>query len=577
MDRRNLLTKPFATIKERFHSEKIPTSQSTEVVAPPDNKYFNSQLPNTARSMAGLEAYSGEFGNEQAAHLLRRCLFGTNKTEIEAAVNRGLQKTIEMLFAEQEKPPPPINYQFPDDPNVPIGETWVTAPITANVNNYRRRSLQNWWFGLMMNQGVSLREKMTLFWHNHLVTELSVVLDAKYGYYYLDLLRTHALGNFKTLAEEITVTPAMLQYLNGRENVKAAPNENYARELFELFTIGKGPLVGNGDYTYYTEEDVIAAAKVLTGWRDRAVTDNGIPGVNFIPNRHTQGNKQFSHRFESYIIEENGAEEYKDLITMIFNKRQTARYLSEKLYRWFVYYVIDEAAYANIIDPMADMLIENSFEVAPVLEALLSSEHFFDSINYGVVIKNPLDFLIGIFKNFNIGLPPLEAGGLIANYRIWTTLAAASENLQMTILNPPSVAGWIAYYQTPQYYQSWITSVTLPDRISYTDLLVQTGLGAGDNRIIINPFNFIAQFESAGDPNELIKDAARILFPKELTNDQYDYLKEVLIPGLPDYEWTVEYNEYLANPDDEALRLGVLTKLRNLLQTMLSLAEYQLS
>ncbi len=574
MDRRSLLQKPFTTIKGGSMPKETVVSEEEKEI---ENKHFNTQIPNTARSMAGLEAYTGAFGEEQAGHLLRRCIFGTSRTEVKEAVERGLQKTMELLFAEQAKPAPPINSQFANDPDVAIGESWVTAPNSVGVNGYRRTALQRWWMGLILNQGVSLREKMILFWHNHFAVEATVVGDAKSGYYYLDLLRTHALGNFKTLAEEITVSPAMLRYLNGNQNVKNAPNENYARELLELFTIGKGPLVGDGDYTYYTEEDVVAAAKVLTGWRDRLNTDSGIPNSYFTLNRHTLDHKQFSHRFDNQIIEENGADEYKDLINMIFSKRQVARYISEKLYRWFVYYVIDETAYANVIEPMADILIANEFEVAPALETLLKSEHFFDSINYGVMIKNPLDFLGGVVKNFNVVFPALEGDALITNYKFWAILVGGAEQLQMTLLNPPSVAGWIAYYQTPQYYQSWITSVTLPQRIAFAQRMFQTGYVRDGFRLIVKILAFVSQIELADDPNELIKELAQVLFPKALADEQYDYLKEVLIPGLPDYEWTIEYNEYLGSPDNEALATGVYNKLRNLLETMISLAEYQLS
>jgi len=578
MDRRSLLKKPFAIIKGDSTPKESTSIENPETIENPlENKHFNTQLPNTARSMAGLEPYTGEFGEEQAGHLLRRCIFGTSRTEVEEAVERGLQKTMELLFAEQEKPAPPINSQSPSDPNVPIGETWVTAPITQGINGMRRASLQRWWMGLMLNQGISLREKMTLFWHNHFAVEAAVVSEAKSGYYYLDSLRNHALGNFKTLAEEITISPAMLRYLNGNQNVRVAPNENYARELFELFTIGKGPLVGGGDYTYYTEEDVVEAAKVLTGWRDRLNTDSGIPTPYFTLNRHTLGSKQFSHRFDNHVIEENGENEYKDLINMIFSQRQVARHISEKLYRWFVYYVIDEAAYANVIEPMTDILIANDFEIAPVLEALLNSEHFFDPINYGVIIKNPADFVVGLVKNFDVAFPALEGEGLLTNYRLWITFLGAAEQFQMSLLNPPSVAGWIAYYQSPQYYQSWITSVTLPQRIAFAERLLTTGYARNGFRVIIRPLAFITQIEAADDPNELVRGLARILFPKALTEEQYVYLKEVLIPGIPDYEWTIEYNEYLGNPDNDVLEAGIYTKLLELLKTMLSLAEYQLS
>ncbi len=581
MDRRSLLKKPFATIKGNNTPKESLTTESIQqavTTTPIENKYFNNELPNTARSMAGLAPYKGEFGYNQAAHLLRRCVFGASKAEINTTIERGLEETIQLLLAEQEKPAPPINSQYPTDPNVPIGETWVTAPITQGVNGYRRANLQRWWVGQMMNQGINLREKMTLFWHNHFVVEATVVGEAKSSYYYLDLLRTHAFGNFKTLTEEITIHPAMLRYLNGNQNIRQAPNENYARELFELFTIGKGPLVGEGDYTYYTEEDVIEAAKVLTGWRNQLVTDSGIPSSNFTLNRHTLGSKQFSHRFDNHIIEENGEDEYKDLIDMIFGQRQVAQFLCEKLYRWFVYYVIDETTYANVIEPMADLLIENNYEIASVLEVLLTSEHFFDSVNYGVMIKNPLDFLIGFFKNFEVEFPPIDTQeGLTTNYKFWTIFSNASADLQMNVLNPPSVAGWIAYYQAPQYYQSWITSATFPDRINAVGRFLRGGVARDGFRLIIEPLSFVLQIESADDPNELVKGIARVLFPKPLTDEQYIYLKEVLIPGLPDYEWTIEFNELLADPQNEDLGAAIYAKLVNLLDTMMSLAEYQLS
>ena len=132
----------------------------------------------------------------------------------------------------------------------------------------------------MLNEQASLREKMVLFWHNHFVTALGTIGDPRYGFRYNALLRKYALGNFKELALAITIDGAMLKYLNGNRNSKAAPDENYARELQELFTIGKGPEIGPGDYTNYTEDDVKAAAKVLTGWRLNPNSDGSIGSAN---------------------------------------------------------------------------------------------------------------------------------------------------------------------------------------------------------------------------------------------------------------------------------------------------------
>ncbi|MCB0871736.1 MAG: DUF1800 family protein, partial [Solirubrobacterales bacterium] len=164
---------------------------------------------------------------------------------------------------------------------------------------------------LMLEEGISLREKMTLFWHNHFA--VSNVNDPKFLYRHVELLRNFAWGNFRELMKEITVDPTMLRFLNGNQNTRTAPNENYARELMELYTLGKGDLAGPGDYTTFTEDDVIQMAKVLTGWRDRGFNTVN-PDVNvesfFTLNRHDTGSKQLSHRFNNEVITNLGDQEY---------------------------------------------------------------------------------------------------------------------------------------------------------------------------------------------------------------------------------------------------------------------------
>ena len=141
---------------------------------------------------------------------------------------------------------------------------------------------------------------MVLFWHNHFVTQSETVEEARYLYRYCELLRNHALGNFKQLTQDVTLNPAMLWYLNGNTNFVGAANENYARELFELFTIGKGEQIGEGNYTNYTEQDVLAAAKVLTGWYDQYTTVTS----SFLSDWHDKSNKLFSEAFDNQIITE---------------------------------------------------------------------------------------------------------------------------------------------------------------------------------------------------------------------------------------------------------------------------------
>ncbi|MCB9040676.1 MAG: DUF1800 domain-containing protein [Lewinellaceae bacterium] len=525
---------------------------------------------------SGLEPYSGPWEYEQAAHLLRRSMFGPTYEQIKTAASLGLEATIEQLFSPLPLPQPPLNYFFQDDPLVPVGQTWVEAPYYDNVNarGYRRQSLRGWTMELLLDEGVSIREKLTLFWHNHFA--VSDINDANFLYRHISLLRKYAWGNFRELVKEVTIDPTMLRFLNGNQNSKNAPNENFARELLELFTIGKGPLVDSGDYTNYTEDDIREMARVLTGWRDVGFfsTNPDISvGSVYLPFRHDTSSKQLSHRFDNIVIDNMEDQEYAHLIDVIFQKEEVARFICRKLYRWFIYYVIDDNAEENVIEPMAQLLINSDYEIRPALEALLSSAHFFDMLNVGPMIKNPLDFVMTAIKPFQVEFPQ----GLQPRYNGYLRLFSSTVLQQMEYYNPPQVAGWKAYYQQPGYYRTWINASTLPIRMLVTDTIAVNGFAAGDFRIRIEPLAFVETIDNPNDPNALIDEFVRILFPQPITDDQKAALKEVLIPGLPDFEWTVEYNLYLANPDDQELAEAVATKLRQLIQAMLSMPEFYLS
>ena len=148
---------------------------------------------------------------------------------------------------------------------------------------------------------------MCLLWHNHFVIEIDAVNNTNYNYLYGKLLYEMALGNFKTLTENISINTGMLEYLNGTDNIAGKPNENYARELFQLFTIGKGPLVSDGNYTNYTESDIQAAAKVLTGWKSNSAENASY----FSDSKHDKSTKTFSDVYNNHSIVNNGANEYK--------------------------------------------------------------------------------------------------------------------------------------------------------------------------------------------------------------------------------------------------------------------------
>jgi uncharacterized protein (DUF1800 family) len=523
-----------------------------------------------------LNPYTGPWEYEQAAHLLRRATFGPTYAQIREAVDNGMAMTLNTLFEDIPMPADPVNYYFQNDPNVAVGETWLNAPYSLEVNlqQYRFRSIYGWTMDTLINEGMSIREQMTLFWHNHFA--VSNVNDPKFMHKHITLLRENATGNFRDLVKAVTIDPSMLRFLNGRQNTANAPNENYARELLELFTIGKGPQVGPGDYTNYTEDDIREIAKVLTGWRDRGyLTLNPDQAVEsaFFNVLHDNSTKQLSHRFDNITIDNAGPEEYSNLIDIIFTKDEVARYISRKLYRWFVYYEITDEIEMNIIEPMAQIMIDNDYEIQPALEALLSSEHFFNFLNVGPMIKNPMVFIMNILRQFEVQFPT----EMFQSYNMKFRLYQATTLLQMQYYFPPSVAGWKAYYQEPLYYRTWINSTTLQYRFGYTDVLSTVGYVFGGQRLVIDVLNFITTIDNPYDPNDVVLEFVKILFPQPITDGQVTALKEILVPGLPDFEWTVEYGEYAADPDNSDLALSIEVKLRNLLRTMLTMPEFYLS
>lgn len=527
----------------------------------------------------GMNPYTGAWTYQQAKHLLKRTMFGPTHEQIVQAVQDGLAGTLSKLFQPLADPAPPINYNVTNDPACPLGQTWVNAvfnPFIPNLDNGRRLSLASWQMGVMLAEGVSIREKMTLFWHGHFVTE--TVFDSRVVYNNLKLYRQNALGNFKELTKKVTIDPCMLRYLNGNKNTKQAPNENYARELMELFTLGKGPIAGPGDYTTFTEKDVEEMAKVLTGWTDfvNENDQNNKVSAIFLNGSHHTGTKTLSHRFNNVQIPNAGNQEYSQLIDIIFQHPEAPRFIARKLYRWFIYYNIDETIEQNIIEPMAQMLVQNNFEIQPVVEALIKSEHFFDPEIAGCMIKSPLDYIIGTLKLFKIVLP--DSTQYIKQYKVWETLFTFSYALQQMYFFAPNVAGWKAYYQSPSFYRLWINSVTLPLRIRVLEGLTTVGVPINGDTYKVDVIQLAEISSDPSDPDTLIADIANYLYPKELTTAQKVFLKKVLLPnGLPDYIWPLGWNEYKNNPNDPGKKAAVEQLLRGLLYTMCDFSEFQLS
>ena len=535
--------------------------------------------------MPYLDEYTGNWSRKEARHLLKRTSFGITQTLTEESVSLGLSGTITKLFEVKPMPNQPLKYEFDEDvndPNVNYGENWVTAPPypdlpTSQERNRvfraRNRSMYAWSFLQMQEAGISIREKLTLFWHNHFVSENT---NPHREFFYVNTLRKNALGNFKELTKQITIDQNMLIYLSGNQNSNIAPNENYSRELLELFTIGKGDAIGNGDYTNYTEDDIVEMAKVLTGWRSRWIRHEDPNNAYFTNNRHTEGSKTLSHRFGNAVISENGENEYKDLIDKIFEQDECSRFIIRKLYVWFVNSEITDDIETNIIEPLAKIIRDNNYEIAPALKVLLSSDHFFE--NTFCMIKSPIDLMLSATKSLLVSTP---TSSIKEQYNFAYILYLAASDLNQSIFHHPDVAGWKAYYQEPLFYKSWVNSYLLPKRLDYCRILVTGGDLLIDNKKynvppLVPVLQIAAGIINAENPNILVTTLAEQLFNYEISEDQITSLKNILIPGLPDFEWTVEYSDYLANPSNTAMALSVDKKLRSLISVMVQMSEFQI-
>jgi uncharacterized protein (DUF1800 family) len=539
----------------------------------PSNKDLPRHLQKTS---TGISEYKGTWGNPEILHLLRRTLFGVSKSDLDFFKTKTMVESVDLLLTLPTNPPPPPLNHYSYNPNlpdtdVPAGSTWVNAPQNPNLNGARIQSLKFWWAGLMLNQDRSVREKMTLFWHNHFATECLTVQDSKLSYKHHALLRSMCLGNFKELVKQITIDPAMLIYLNGDKNTKTAPDENYARELQELFTVGKD--LPN----HYTEGDVQQAAKILTGWR----FNRGTASSFFDSTKHDTGNKTFSSFYGNSVVlgrsnSNAGMDELNDLLTMIFAQQEVAKYICRKIYRYFVYYVIDESVEANVIVPLANIFRNGNYEIKPVIETLLKSEHFFDALNRACMIKPPMDHLIGLCRQSNLVFP--SASNVQQTYGHWQSIQQYGLVLSQDIGDPPNVAGWPAYYEDPQYYELWINSDSLPKRNSVCDLLLYTGYNRNGFKLMIDSIAFASQFTTPENPNVLLDQILALVYPMDISAATKTSLKtSFLLSGqASDYYWTDAWNAYIANPGNVANKAAVNTRLQGLLKYLLGQAEYQL-
>ncbi len=562
-------------------------------------KYANKSLPlNKKKSRAGLTPYQGAFTKKHKTHLLRRLTFGSTLGNMQSLNGITADQAVDAMITKNAvAPAPPINYYenfYPDSALVPYGQTWVGAErYVGSTRAYRIYSLKGWWLDNMMHQDMTIEEKMILFFHSQYPIEMyNASGRPNFQYHHVELFRKHCLGNLKDFVKELTIDGAMLWYLNGRVNTKTAPDENYARELQELFTVGKE---GNT----FNEPDVLAAAKVLTGWRTRektAASPTTPWEVYFSAGSHDTTTKTFSSYYNNATISPDnsnpagyGANEVDDLVDMIFTHgaQDIAKLFVRRLYRFFVYYDIDATVESTIITPLAQTLINGNWEIEPVLKQLFKSDHFFDVANMDCIIKSPIEYFIGLFRNMNFEIPATathEHRGSFFQRLNNNYLALNSQSLG----DPPNVSGWPSSYQIPFFNQIWMNTDTAPKRMVYTDYFMRSA-GAYVRPGVYFKIDLIGLVEdieltlappvtSVSDPNVLISEFVDIFLGVGLSQASKDYYKTILLSGQSsDFYWTFAWNDYKANPTNVTFRNIVETRLRNMFTEMLRLPEHHLA
>jgi len=500
-------------------------------------------------------AQPGKWDEQMAAHLLRRAGFGGTLEEIELAVAVGPQVTVGGLVDYQNQPDDFADLEF-GDLSAPFSarkkdggarRTGPGAGIYASLDDGEKRSFQQllniaqrakmeemklWWIDRMIHTKRPLEEKMTLFWHGLFVSSSVTVKNAFLLYKQNQLFRRYAVGNYKNLTHDVSKDPAMLVYLNNNQNKKEHPNENYARELMELFTLG----IGN-----YTEQDIKESARAFSGWV--SLGDQ----VYFNRFEHDNGTKTF--------LGHTGNFDGDDIVDIIFQQPACFAYIAKRLLKFFA---IDEPN-QEIVDALAGEVRKNNFEMKPVLHTLFASNWFYSTDVMERQIKSPTQLVVGSLRALDVGLmQPKQVDN-------------ALQMMGQELFTAPTVKGWDGG-------RAWINTSTLFARYNLpaylgTGRLPATGKKPGD----MDMRSQYADFESGWDPQEDLAaagvsttDAVVDLYLKKLIGDSIDPQKRdeliQFVNGTGDAK-SHPHDPISAESDH---------RVRSLVHLIMAMAEYQL-
>ncbi|MRI00775.1 DUF1800 family protein [Kriegella sp. EG-1] len=437
---------------------------------------------------SGLNAYAIPLDKNKAEHLYRRLGFSASVDTINAAIGQTATAIVDNLVNEaaNSNPIAPPAWADWNNSNYPEDDQARNALKNSQVEELSLAYTKS----LITN---NLADRMSFFWSNHFVTQLSVYNCNSFLYHYVNCLQRNALGNFKTFVSEIGLTSAMLYYLDGVYNNGNNPNENYGRELYELFTLGEG--------NNYTEQDIIETAKALTGYVERG--ELGCEAVTFDPEKHDAGSKT--------IFGQTGNWDYDDVIDILFEQRpnEIGWFICKKLYEFFVHPDSqDEAGNAEtIIQGLSATFIANNFEIAPVLAQLLKSEHFFDDDAVGVIIKSPYDLYLNFINETNFSYDDDSLNSLMS----------ASTLLSQELFDPFDVAGW-------QRNRSWINTNFMIGRWLTFEMFIQNFWQSNQEQF--RTFGIAAtgpNGATTNDPDEVARAIIDKITPKGLLTETPDY------------------------------------------------------
>lgn len=534
--------------------------------------------------MTSLTPKAGQLGMRLAAHLLRRCSYHITPARIQDFSTKTADQAVDALFVV----PPIVHSEGPINWEDGVTAWMTTGPYANKPSNANRskRAVKFWLYNEMLHD-TSIRHKLTFFLHSIFTggddTDWRLFEQWR-------LMQLYALDTWDEFAFKITLDNAMLRFLNNNLNKKGSPNENYAREFLELFTILKGPAIGTGNYTHYTEHDIQQTARVLTGFTTHNLSDKdpqtGIATGRAVYSNHDKGNKKFSAAFNHQTIlgAISAADMYRELqdfVDMIFGQKETARAFSRRLYHFFVSDQLTTDVELGIIEPMATQLQLDGYHPENALKLLLKSEHFYDEDDsdasdeiIGGKIKSPLELFLSSANLFDA-----NQLGVLNNTPTYYDAPSARVNDQVLApmglpLYPLTVEGYPGFFKGTGYSKNWFDQATIAHRYKLADSLL-TGRAVTNNNSI--PFQtdtvtyFVQHFSNLEYADQLLDQFLEIALPETPDTDRRAYFLDKLLGGLSPINWYFEWQGYLSTQDDSAVRIA----LDNLFEAVVKSPEFQ--